>query len=277
MHGKTSPVTHDGSGLFAGLPSPFTATRYHSLVVEDVPGKPHYQCHLGRRACHGVPTCLAADPRRAVPPELIATEHGHALLANFLAMCGITAKLPDPPRRMSSLPRVTAAPLDEAEAEAAFAAILDGGVADEAGARRSWSALSERGETAPEIAGGHGRGHARTDDPGQRACGCRRRVRNRRRRAPHAQCLDGRKPRRRSLRGARCQARQPRREQQGRRGRHAGSARPRSGPGGGKLARTRAERPRHLLPLRGQAVSSCAGARTRADPQGTRPPRRSST
>jgi anthranilate synthase component 2 len=37
MHGKTSPVTHDGSGLFAGLPSPFTATRYHSLVVEDIP------------------------------------------------------------------------------------------------------------------------------------------------------------------------------------------------------------------------------------------------
>ena len=37
MHGKTSQVTHDGSGLFAGLPSPFTATRYHSLVVEDIP------------------------------------------------------------------------------------------------------------------------------------------------------------------------------------------------------------------------------------------------
>ena len=37
MHGKTSPVTHDGSGVFAGLPSPFTATRYHSLIVEDLP------------------------------------------------------------------------------------------------------------------------------------------------------------------------------------------------------------------------------------------------
>src|SRR6476659_7008928 len=37
MHGKTSPVSHDGSGMFAGLPSPFTATRYHSLVVEDIP------------------------------------------------------------------------------------------------------------------------------------------------------------------------------------------------------------------------------------------------
>ena len=94
MHGKTSPVTHDGSGLFKGLPSPFTATRYHSLVVEDVPetlvinGTSDDAHAMGFRhvslPIHGV----------QFHPESIATEHGHALLANFLAMCGIAARMP---------------------------------------------------------------------------------------------------------------------------------------------------------------------------------------
>ena len=86
MHGKVSPVTHDGRGVFAELPSPFTATRYHSLAIE--------------RAT--MPACLAitatADdgevmgvrhrewPVEGVQfhPEAILTEHGHALLRNFL-------------------------------------------------------------------------------------------------------------------------------------------------------------------------------------------------
>ncbi len=92
MHGKTSPVTHDGSGVFAGLPSPYTATRYHSLIVEDIP------------AC--LPVNATADDgsvmgfrHESLPihgvqfhPESIATEHGHALLANFMAIAGIEAK-----------------------------------------------------------------------------------------------------------------------------------------------------------------------------------------
>ena len=92
MHGKTSPVTHDGSGLFKGLPSPFTATRYHSLIVDDVPGGLVVNCTsddghvMGFRheslPIHGV----------QFHPESIATEHGHALLANFLALCGIKAR-----------------------------------------------------------------------------------------------------------------------------------------------------------------------------------------
>jgi anthranilate synthase component 2 len=94
MHGKTSPVTHDGSGLFAGLPSPFTATRYHSLVVESVPDA--LVINATSDDAHAMGFRHASLPIHGVQfhPESIATEHGHALLANFLAMCGITAKMP---------------------------------------------------------------------------------------------------------------------------------------------------------------------------------------
>jgi anthranilate synthase component 2 len=85
VHGKTGDIVHDSSGVFAGLPSPFTATRYHSLAV----------------APDSVPACLAVNAtapdgtvqgfrHRELPihgvqfhPESIASDHGHALLANF--------------------------------------------------------------------------------------------------------------------------------------------------------------------------------------------------
>ena len=94
MHGKTSPVTHDGTGLFAGLPSPFTATRYHSLVVENVPEA--LVINATSDDGHAMGFRHVSLPIHGVQfhPESIATEHGHALLANFLMMCGITAKLP---------------------------------------------------------------------------------------------------------------------------------------------------------------------------------------
>ncbi len=90
MHGKTSAVTHDGSGVFAGLPSPFVATRYHSLIVEadSLPAVLTANAHTGdvvmglRHATlpiHGV----------QFHPESIASEHGHALLANFLTLAGV--------------------------------------------------------------------------------------------------------------------------------------------------------------------------------------------
>jgi anthranilate synthase component 2 len=92
MHGKTSPVTHDGSGLFAGLPSPFTATRYHSLVVEDIP-----ECLVinARSDDDHVMGFRHRDlPIHSVQfhPESIATEHGHAMLANFMALAGLPVK-----------------------------------------------------------------------------------------------------------------------------------------------------------------------------------------
>jgi anthranilate synthase component 2 len=91
MHGKTSPVSHDATGVFAGLPSPFEATRYHSLVVRE----------------SDLPDCLTINARtpdgaimglrhKELPihgvqfhPESIATQHGHQLLANFLDLARV--------------------------------------------------------------------------------------------------------------------------------------------------------------------------------------------
>ena len=94
MHGKTSPVTHDGSGVFAGLPSPFTATRYHSLVVVDIPDVLAVNAYSETPGLDGTVAMgfrHATLPIHGVQfhPESIATEHGHDLLANFLRDCGI--------------------------------------------------------------------------------------------------------------------------------------------------------------------------------------------
>ena len=99
MHGKTSDLTHDGSGVFAGLPSPYTATRYHSLVVEEIPGCLLVNATSETPGLDG--SSVMGFRHRELPihgvqfhPESIATEHGHALLANFLAICGVDAKVP---------------------------------------------------------------------------------------------------------------------------------------------------------------------------------------
>ncbi|KRA83446.1 anthranilate synthase component II [Altererythrobacter sp. Root672] len=99
MHGKTSPVTHDGTGLFAGLPSPFIATRYHSLIVEDIPETLVVNAQSETPGLDG--SAVMGFRHRELPihgvqfhPESIATEHGHALLANFLEICGVRAKVP---------------------------------------------------------------------------------------------------------------------------------------------------------------------------------------
>ncbi|MCH2495759.1 MAG: aminodeoxychorismate/anthranilate synthase component II [Erythrobacter sp.] len=99
MHGKTSPVTHDATGVFAGLPSPFTATRYHSLVVEDIPACLDVNATSETPGLDG--SSVMGFRHRDLPihgvqfhPESIATEHGHALLANFLEICGIAARVP---------------------------------------------------------------------------------------------------------------------------------------------------------------------------------------
>jgi anthranilate synthase component 2 len=99
MHGKTSLVEHDGTGVFAGLPNPFTATRYHSLVVEDIPGSLIVNATSETPGLDG--TSVMGFRHESLPihgvqfhPESIATEHGHELLANFLELCGVPAKQP---------------------------------------------------------------------------------------------------------------------------------------------------------------------------------------
>ncbi len=85
VHGKTAKVRHDGSGLFAGLPSPFAATRYHSLAVPE----PLAPLIANAWSDDGLVMGFrhAAAPVHGVQfhPESVATEQGHALLARFLA------------------------------------------------------------------------------------------------------------------------------------------------------------------------------------------------
>lgn len=88
VHGKVSRITHEEAGLFAGLPSPFTATRYHSLVLDPTTLAPT----LVPTAWTGGGVVMALR-HRALPmwgvqfhPEAVLTEHGHALLRNFLAL-----------------------------------------------------------------------------------------------------------------------------------------------------------------------------------------------
>ena len=92
MHGKTSLVTHDGTGLFKGLPSPFTGTRYHSLVVENVPDELIVNARSDDGFIMGFRHATLPIHSVQFHPESIATEHGHAMLANFMKLAGMKVK-----------------------------------------------------------------------------------------------------------------------------------------------------------------------------------------
>ncbi len=93
VHGKTDSIHHDGSGLFAGLPCPFTATRYHSLIVDrnGLPGQLEVTAWLEDGTIMGLRH--KEHPMFGVQfhPESIATEHGHAILRAFLELSGSEA------------------------------------------------------------------------------------------------------------------------------------------------------------------------------------------
>ena len=87
MHGKTSRIHHNGTGVFKDLPSPFTATRYHSLVIEraTLPDCLEVTAWTEDDEIMGVRHKETAVEGVQFHPESILTEHGHALLKNFLA------------------------------------------------------------------------------------------------------------------------------------------------------------------------------------------------
>ena len=91
MHGKTSPIHHRGEGVFRGLPSPFIATRYHSLVVDEASLPDCLQVTAWTQHEDGSRDEIMGLRHRTLAvegvqfhPESILTEHGHALLQNFL-------------------------------------------------------------------------------------------------------------------------------------------------------------------------------------------------
>ena len=95
MHGKTSPIYHRGAGVFAGLPSPFVATRYHSLVVsrENLPASLEVTAWT-QTEDGALDEIMGLRHRQSgaegvqFHPESVLSEHGHALLGNFLGRTG---------------------------------------------------------------------------------------------------------------------------------------------------------------------------------------------
>jgi para-aminobenzoate synthetase component 2 len=100
LHGKTSEVTHSGVGVLAGLPSPFTATRYHSLAVVESTLPDEIEVTGRTMPADGSAGVVMAMRHRSLPiegvqfhPESVLTQGGHLMLANWLAGCGLPAAL----------------------------------------------------------------------------------------------------------------------------------------------------------------------------------------
>jgi para-aminobenzoate synthetase len=95
-HGRTSVIRHDGTGLFAGIPSPFLATRYHSLVVADAPDTLKVTAYTidrsGKKLVMGVEHRSRPQWGVQFHPESIATQYGRELVDNFLRLAGVRSQ-----------------------------------------------------------------------------------------------------------------------------------------------------------------------------------------
>ena len=90
MHGRTSPILHEGAGVFANLPTPLTATRYHSLIVDrdTVPSELQITASTAEGEIMGLRHRTLPIEGVQFHPESFLTEHGHALIGNWLANVG---------------------------------------------------------------------------------------------------------------------------------------------------------------------------------------------
>ena len=93
MHGKTSPIAHDGKGIFAGLPTPLTCTRYHSLIVAEDTLPAELEVTARTTDSDGKTSIIMGLRHRSLAiegvqfhPESVLTEHGHEMIRNFLDM-----------------------------------------------------------------------------------------------------------------------------------------------------------------------------------------------
>ena len=153
MHGKTSKVTHNGQGIFKGVPSPFEAMRYHSLVVYDpIPAELEVTAITPEEEIMGLKHREHQTYGVQFHPESILTEHGKQILKNFLDLNPAPAKGEQSMLKPFIAKTINRTDLTDTEAEEAMNIIMTG-QATQAQIGAYLVALRMKGETIPEITG----------------------------------------------------------------------------------------------------------------------------